>query len=139
MAKIFGILAAIATLGVIIVGGYQTWQLTAAEMDRKAAQRVTHLEPPPTVLIRMGDDLDRSYGVLRGSFTLTNRNDFAVADVNVKCAVTAQSGTAIDNYNFTVFRRIEPGKATTVRGYKFGYWPQQGDRVNCWTAGARRT
>lgn len=95
------------------------------------------LKPPPTIAFRMGRDLDRSYGVLQGSFTLTNQHDVDVADVRIRCDVTAQSGTVIETYKFTVFRKIAAGKSTTMRKYRFGYWPQQGERVNCSTEGAR--
>lgn len=111
--------------------------ILAAAVPALAEPMRPSLKPPPTIAFRMGSDLDHSYNVLRGSFTLTNQHDVDVADVRVRCDVIAQSDTVIDTYKFTVFRKIAAGKSTTMRGYRFGYWPQQGERVKCSTEGAR--
>jgi hypothetical protein len=82
--------------------------------------------------------MDRSYGVLEGSFTLTNENAFAIADAEIICEITAPSGTIVGGYRFTIYDVVAAKKSKAVNGYKFGFWPQQGKSLSCEANKARR-
>lgn len=92
---------------------------------------------PQDASIELGT-LDRSYGLLEGSFTLNNPNRFTIADVKVHCDITAPSGTTIEQKDFTVFQVIPARGHRTIKGFKFGLWPQQGKSVGCHTTGYAR-
>jgi hypothetical protein len=83
-------------------------------------------------------ELDRSYGVLKGDFTLINTNDFAIRDARMVCDVIAGSGTTIHTYRFDVFEIIPAKGRKTVKGYTFGFWPQQGKSLSCYSTSADR-
>ncbi|ETR77897.1 hypothetical protein X566_09695 [Afipia sp. P52-10] len=82
--------------------------------------------------------VDMSYSNFKGSFTITNPNGFAIADVRVRCAVYGGSGTSIKDYEFTVYEVVPAKGKKSIQGYKFGYWPDQGKKVGCATAGYQR-
>lgn len=82
---------------------------------------------------------DKSYGFLVGDISLTNPNDFAIADVVVACMVTAPSGTVLLNYDFTIYDVVKAKAAKTVRAHRFGRWPDQGKSLTCLATGARRS
>jgi hypothetical protein len=83
--------------------------------------------------IKLGQ-LDRSYGLLEGGFTLKNPNNVPIKDVGILCEVTAPSGTIIHHYRFTIFEIVPAKGEKTVRNYKFGFWPQQGKSISCGVA-----
>lgn len=95
---------------------------------------VAPLVKPPA--IKLGQ-MDRSYGLLEGAFTLTNPNKFAIADIEIACQVTAASGTVIGGYRFTLYQNVAAQKSKTVQGHKFGLWPEQGKSLSCTATGAR--
>jgi hypothetical protein len=95
------------------------------------AQGVT---PPEVQLGRM----DRSYGVLEGTFILKNTNNFPIADASIWCSITAPSGTVIGSYQFTIYEIIPAKGRKTIQNYKFGLWPEQGKSIGCYSASARR-
>jgi hypothetical protein len=110
--------------------------------DSQSIRAASYIPMPPLPLldpptIKLGT-LDSSYGMLQGSFTLTNVNKFAVADAEVTCEITAPSGTVVGNYHFTIFEVLAASKSKTVNNYKFGFWPQQGKSLRCNVQGAGR-
>jgi hypothetical protein len=76
--------------------------------------------------------------VVEGGFTLKNPNDVPIKDVDITCTVTAPSGTAIHHYRFTIFDIVPAKGEKVIKNYKFGYWPQQGERVGCRVVAALR-
>lgn len=96
------------------------------------------LPPPPSdIEIKLGT-LDKSYGVLKGDFTLKNNNVFAVADVKIACSIYAPSQTVIKKYDFTIFDVIPAKSSKTIRGHNFGFFPDQGKSVSCSSDGYQK-
>ncbi|MCO5129768.1 MAG: hypothetical protein M9932_04295 [Xanthobacteraceae bacterium] len=87
--------------------------------------------------IKIGQ-LDKSYGMLKGPFILENPNTFPIADVQVSCSVYASSGTAIKEYNFTVYEAVPAKDKKRVTGFNFGFWPDQGKSISCNTVGYQK-
>lgn len=72
-----------------------------------------------------------SYGLFVGSFTVKNNYSHPVADLRIACDVTAPSGTKVGGYDFTLFQIVGPKQSKTIRGHRFGLWPDQGKSVSC--------
>ena len=111
-----------------------TDQLSARDVKLQKLERAKGPSLPEDASIELGT-LDRSYGLLEGSFTLKNPNQFAIADIKVRCDITASSGTTIDQKEFTVFDVVPAKGEKAIRKFKFGYWPQQGKSIGCHTTG----
>jgi hypothetical protein len=109
-------------------------QLSARDVRISRLERAKAPNFPEDASIELGR-LDRSYGLLEGSFTLKNPNKFAIADVKIHCDITASSGTSIDQKDFIVFEAVPAKGQKMVRNFKFGYWPQQGKSIGCHATG----
>ncbi|MET4242746.1 hypothetical protein [Bradyrhizobium sp. RT10b] len=109
---------------------------TSTAVPAKPAPQVAVELPPEAPVVKMSS-LDRSYSILKGKLTFTNTNKYPVRDPSVKCEVAAASGTAIHNYLFVIYERLEPSKPKTV-DYNFGFWPQQGKSLSCWSTSVTR-
>src|SRR5262249_15917985 len=126
------------TIGVIFLGlvlGVFLIILLIPPHDRATPGRqaatsdsVTTIVVPPTITL---GSLDGSNGFLRGNFTLSNHNNFAIAEAEVVCSVVSASGTVIDRYRFTISEIIPANSSKTMNRYQFGTWPQQAKSLRC--------
>jgi hypothetical protein len=89
---------------------------------------VTTIVIPPSVKL---SSLDSSYGALRGNLSLSNPNNFAIADSEVVCDVIAAGGIVIDHYRFTVSEIIPANGTKMMNRYQFGPWPRQANGLQC--------
>lgn len=128
----------IRAIGIVLLVavGYAAFQ-GFQDMEKAAPRAVPIVQAtppgPPAITppeLKLGE-LDRSYSVLKGDFTLINPNDFSIRDATLVCDVIAGSGTKIHTYRFQVFERIPAKSRKTVRGHVFGFWPQQGKSLSC--------
>jgi len=129
---------AVAIIGGLIITAWIAAvenQPAPTQTPAKQANAPARVQAPEIKLI---GTLDSSYGMLQGSFTLKNLNDFAIADAQIACSVTAPSGTVIHRYDFIIYETLQPNATKTVRNYKFGLWPQQGKSISCRSLGALR-
>lgn len=133
MARIGGVLIVLAGVAAIVFVVKQA-PSTGAQAVSSQTAALPVVFPPGVKLGRM----DRSYGVLEGSFTLTNENAFAIADAEIICEITAPSGTVVGGYRFTIYDVVAAKKSKAVNAYKFGSWPQQGKSLSCEANKARR-
>lgn len=130
---------------------YDEMQATALGLDvkayneRKEKEQATNQAKMPALVVAPTDVptlkfewLDKSYGILRGTFTVSNPNPFAVTDPVVECDIVAPSGTVINQYRFTVYERILANGHKTIKSFEFGLWPQQGKSLSCATLSAQR-
>ncbi|HEX3339850.1 MAG TPA: hypothetical protein VHT68_11850 [Pseudolabrys sp.] len=93
-----------------------------------ATTSVTTIVIPPSVKL---SSLDSSYGAVRGNLSLSNPNNFAIAETEVVCDVIAASGIVIDHYRFTVSEIIPANGTKTMNRYQFGPWPRQAKGLQC--------
>jgi hypothetical protein len=93
-----------------------------------ATTGVTTIVIPPSVKL---SSLDSSFGALRGNLSLSNPNNFAIAETEVICDVIAASGIVIDHYRFTVSEIIPANGTKTMNRYQFGPWPRQANGLQC--------
>jgi hypothetical protein len=105
------------------------------KIDRIALKSAPPDPQDPTIDLK---SLDRSYNQLQGTIILKNPNIFPIADVKITCLIYADSGTAIRDVDFTLYQVVPAKGHKTISGYKFGFWPDQGKRVGCSTAGYQR-
>ena len=89
---------------------------------------VTTIVIPPSIKL---SSLDSSYGAVRGNLSLSNPNNFAIAQTEVVCDVIAASGIVIDHYRFTVSEIIPANGTKTMNRYQFGPWPRQANGLQC--------
>jgi hypothetical protein len=101
---------------------------TTPARQTATSDSVTIVVVPPTITL---GSLDGSNGFLRGNFTLSNHNNFAIADAEVVCSVMAASGTVLDRYRFTISEIIPANSSKTMNRYQFGAWPQQAKSLRC--------
>jgi hypothetical protein len=83
-------------------------------------------------------DLIKAEGkvMFKADFKITNPNDFAVKDVRILCAPSANSGTIFRATSVTIYEIIPAKQTKIVRGITVGPWPEQstGSRCLTWTA-----
>jgi len=58
--------------------------------------------------------------VILGTFTIENRNDFAIKDIDVVCQLTGQSGTVVGYTASTIYETVAAHSHKTVRELNMG-------------------
>lgn len=69
--------------------------------------------------------------IMLADFTLTNKNNFAVNDIEITCTSYAPSGTAIDKNTRVLYEEIATGKSKRVRDFNMGFQHTQSQTVAC--------
>lgn len=82
--------------------------------------------------------VDMSYSSFVGSIVVNNPNAFPIADIRISCSVYGGSGTTIKEYNETIYEVVPAKSKKTIRNHRFGYWPDQGQKVGCSIAGYQK-
>ena len=126
------------TIGVVLLGLVlgailiilliQPPSTTTPSRQAATSNSVTTIVVPPTITL---GSLDGTNGYLRGNVTLSNHNNFAIAEAEVVCSVMAASGTVIDRYRFTISELIPANSSKTMNRYGFGTWPRQAKSLRC--------
>jgi len=71
------------------------------------------------------------FGVLLVNFTIANRNDFDVKDVEIRCTHAGPSGTEIDSNTRTIFELFEAKTARKISKFNMGFVHSQAARSGC--------
>jgi hypothetical protein len=69
--------------------------------------------------------------ILMLDITLTNKNTFAVKDIEIDCDGYGGSGTKIDHNNKTMYERLEPGETRTFKQFNMGFLNSQVSSSRC--------
>lgn len=73
--------------------------------------------------------------IMEASFSLTNRNRYAVKDLIVTCVHSANSGTVIDSNTRPVYERIPPSQTILVHDLNMGFIHNQAQYTRCVVTG----
>jgi len=69
--------------------------------------------------------------VMVANFAITNRNSFAVHDLEITCKHYAPSGTLIDSNTRVIYEMVEPGHTKHMKGFNMGFIHSQAVRSAC--------
>jgi hypothetical protein len=69
--------------------------------------------------------------VMEANFTINNKNDFAVKDVEIRCVSSAPSGTVIDSNTRVIYERFEAGKIKRITKFNMGFINSQAKSTSC--------
>lgn len=96
--------------------------------------------PPPVVYENITIDKMRwskEGAVMMATFTFKNKNAFDIKDVEVKCTLSAPSGTAVDHNTRTVYEVVKANGVKTVKDFNMGFIHSQASATSCYVMGAR--
>ena len=71
------------------------------------------------------------FNVMTGTFTITNKNDFEIKDIEIKCYHYAPSGTLIDSNTRTVYEKIPAKGKKTLKDFNMGFIHSQANKSGC--------
>ena len=67
---------------------------------------------------------------LTGSFTLENKNSFAIKDFTVRFTFYGNSGSMISSRSQTFYEIVPAGKSKAIKDVRLGFMPNQGVSVS---------
>ncbi len=69
---------------------------------------------------------------------VTNPNDFAVKNIQVRCTMLDNKGNRLKVYNSTILATFPPKQKIVVPRLDVGAWPDQAARASCMSSSAQR-
>jgi len=96
-------------------------QEAAAAAAQKAAALRTPAGALPLVTLNSYQWSKSDFGVMTATFTVSNRNEFDVKDIEVRCEHRAPSGTMIDSNNRTIYEIFRARSVRQIRDFNMGF------------------
>jgi hypothetical protein len=94
--------------------------------------------PPPSWSMRdaIGNvGFDYQWGssgmLMTANFTINNKNDYDVKDIEITCIHSAPSGTVIDSNTRTIYETFQARSKRSIRNFKMGFIHDQAKRSGC--------
>lgn len=104
------------------------------QLKINAIERAKKPPEPENPKIKLGK-LDKSYNLIKGSFTIENPNAFAIADVKIACSIMGESGTTISELSFVIYEIVPAKGRKVIQAHDFGYASSQTKSISCNSAG----
>jgi hypothetical protein len=99
-----------------------------------AASAADDMKQPTLKVLKINNE----FGMLVASMTVTNSNDFPIADVNFYCEISAPSGTVLKTLYNTLYQVIPATSSKSVTNFRVGFAPEQTRSAACAATTAKR-
>ena len=69
--------------------------------------------------------------LMKATFTITNKSDYPVKDIEITCTHFAESGTRIDSNTRTIYKLFPPHRTVRVPDFDMGFIHSQARQSAC--------
>lgn len=71
------------------------------------------------------------FNIMTADFKVTNRNDFDIKDLEIRCEHSAPSGTKVDSTTKTIYESVQARSTRTIKRFNMGFIHSQSARTGC--------